>query len=76
MNLLIRSWFFLHAFDDSGLMKYVYVFYMQSELIVEGSIVRSGRNITVVEIQFKMKKTEKLLYTCRATFYNSHVAKL
>ncbi|XWS46037.1 hypothetical protein CRYUN_Cryun14cG0030400 [Craigia yunnanensis] len=47
-----------------------------AELIVDGSVVRSGRNITVVAIEFKMKKTGKLVYTCRATFYNSPIAKL
>ncbi|OMO78641.1 Thioesterase superfamily [Corchorus capsularis] len=47
-----------------------------AELIVDGSIVRSGRNITVVGVEFKMKNSGKLVYTCRATFYNSPVAKL
>ncbi|XWS32223.1 hypothetical protein CRYUN_Cryun23aG0141800 [Craigia yunnanensis] len=47
-----------------------------AELIVDGSVVRSGRNITVVAIKFKMKKTGKLVYTSRATFYNSPIAKL
>ncbi|XP_017984791.1 PREDICTED: uncharacterized protein LOC108663800 [Theobroma cacao] len=46
------------------------------ELIVDGSIVRSGRNITVVAVEFKMKETGKLVYIGRATLYNSPIAKL
>ncbi|XP_021280863.1 acyl-coenzyme A thioesterase 13 [Herrania umbratica] len=47
-----------------------------AELIVDGSIVRSGRNVSVVEVEFKLRETGKLVYTCRATFYNSPIAKL
>ncbi|GMI95776.1 hypothetical protein HRI_003246900 [Hibiscus trionum] len=47
-----------------------------AELIVEGSVVRSGRNITVVLVEFKMKKTRKLTFTSRATFHNSPISKL
>ncbi|MBA0646239.1 hypothetical protein Goklo_014218 [Gossypium klotzschianum] len=51
-------------------------FNMQAELIVDGAVVKSGRNITAVSIEFKMKKTGKLLFTSRATFHNSPLAKL
>ncbi|KAG4187901.1 hypothetical protein ERO13_A08G129700v2 [Gossypium hirsutum] len=47
-----------------------------AELIVDGAVVKSGRNITAVSIEFKMKKTGKLLFTSRATFHNSPLAKL
>ncbi|XVF79997.1 hypothetical protein PTKIN_Ptkin15bG0035000 [Pterospermum kingtungense] len=57
-------------------MSYLSAAPKNAELIVEGSIVRSGRNITVVDILFKMKETGKLVYTSRATFYNSPIAKL
>ncbi|GAV85575.1 4HBT domain-containing protein [Cephalotus follicularis] len=46
------------------------------ELIVDGSVVRSGRNLTMVSIEFKVKETGKLVYTARATFYNFPVSKL
>ncbi|XP_022769708.1 uncharacterized protein LOC111313308 [Durio zibethinus] len=57
-------------------MSYLSAAPKNAELIVEGSVVRSGRNITVVAIEFKMKKTGKLVYTSRATFYNSPISKL
>ncbi|KAJ0582285.1 putative Thioesterase domain, HotDog domain superfamily, acyl-coenzyme A thioesterase 13 [Helianthus annuus] len=48
----------------------------QAEVIVDASIVRSGRNLTVVAIEFKLKDSERLNYLCRATFYNMPVASL
>ncbi|KAK9035887.1 hypothetical protein V6N11_077911 [Hibiscus sabdariffa] len=47
-----------------------------AELIVDGSVIRSGRNITLIAIEFKMRTTGELVYSCRATFYNSPIAKL
>ncbi|KAL4362726.1 hypothetical protein GQ457_04G031900 [Hibiscus cannabinus] len=47
-----------------------------AELIVEGSVVRSGRNLTVIEIGFKMRETGKLVYSSHATLYNTPIAKL
>ncbi|KAK3194861.1 hypothetical protein Dsin_026171 [Dipteronia sinensis] len=49
---------------------------LQSELIVEASIARSGKNVTAVAVDFKFKESENLVYTSRATFYNTPVAKL
>ncbi|GMI66876.1 hypothetical protein like AT3G61200 [Hibiscus trionum] len=49
---------------------------INAELIVDGSVIRSGRNITLIAIEFKMRETEKLVYSSRATFYNSPIAKL
>ncbi|XVE77081.1 hypothetical protein DITRI_Ditri13aG0033300 [Diplodiscus trichospermus] len=57
-------------------MSYLSAAPKDAELIVDGSVVRSGRNITVVAIEFRMKKTGKLVYTSRATFYNSPLSKL
>ncbi|XVE77080.1 hypothetical protein DITRI_Ditri13aG0033200 [Diplodiscus trichospermus] len=57
-------------------MSYLSAAPKDAELIVDGSAVRSGRNITVVAIEFRMKKTGKLVYTSRATFYNSPMSKL
>ena len=48
----------------------------QAEVLVDASVVRSGRNLTVVAVEFKLKKTEQLIYTARATFYNRPVAML
>lgn len=45
-------------------------------MIVDACVVRSGRNLTVVAVEFKMKDSDKLVYTSRATFYNMPVASL
>ncbi|KAG2720241.1 hypothetical protein I3843_02G020900 [Carya illinoinensis] len=47
-----------------------------AEVIVDGTVVRSGRNLTVVAVEFKLKETEQLVYTARATFYNMPLSKL
>ena len=49
---------------------------IQAEVTVDASVVRSGRNVTVIVVEFKMKKTGKLAYTGRATFYSTPIAKL
>ncbi|RVW32616.1 hypothetical protein CK203_032882 [Vitis vinifera] len=48
----------------------------RAEVTVDASVVRSGRNVTVIAVEFKMKKTGKLAYTGRATFYSTPIAKL
>lgn len=45
-------------------------------MVVDGSVVRSGRNLTVVAMEFKIKKSRKLVYIARATFYHMPIAKL
>jgi acyl-coenzyme A thioesterase 13 len=50
--------------------------HVQEEVIVDGSVVRSGRNLSVVAVEFKLEKTGQLIYTARATFYHMPVAKL
>ncbi|KAB5527058.1 hypothetical protein DKX38_020905 [Salix brachista] len=45
-------------------------------LVVEGSVLRGGRNLTVVASEFRIKKTKKLVFTSRATFYHIPAAKL
>ncbi|CAL5397896.1 unnamed protein product [Camellia sinensis] len=47
-----------------------------AELNVNASVVRSGRNLTVIAVEFKVKDSERLAYTSRATFYNMPVASL
>ncbi|KAL9435049.1 hypothetical protein AB3S75_021335 [Citrus x aurantiifolia] len=47
-----------------------------AELIMEASVVRSGRNVTVVAVEFKFNNTGKLVCASRATFYNTPIAKL
>ncbi|GMY09481.1 acyl-coenzyme A thioesterase 13-like [Fagus crenata] len=49
---------------------------MNAEVIVDGSVLKSGRNLTVVGMEFKLKKTGQLAYTARAVFYNMPIAKL
>ncbi|XP_065864780.1 uncharacterized protein [Euphorbia lathyris] len=45
-------------------------------LVVDASVLRSGRNLTVVAMEFRVKKNGKLVFTARATFYNMPAAKL
>ncbi|KAK1392080.1 hypothetical protein POM88_011136 [Heracleum sosnowskyi] len=48
-----------------------------TEVIVEASIVRRERNVTVVSVEeFRMKESDKMVYTSRATFYNMPLASL
>ncbi|KAI9126136.1 hypothetical protein K1719_002557 [Acacia pycnantha] len=47
-----------------------------AEVTADASVVKSGRNLTVVELEFKLKKTEKLIYKAHATFYNYPLARL
>lgn len=49
---------------------------LNEEVLVEASVVKSGRNVTMVALEFKLKKTGKLIYIAHATFYNIPVAKL
>ncbi|KAF9668919.1 hypothetical protein SADUNF_Sadunf14G0053600 [Salix dunnii] len=49
---------------------------LKEVLVVEGSVLRSGRNLTVVASEFRIKKTKKLVFTSRATFYHIPAAKL
>ncbi|XP_050249732.1 uncharacterized protein LOC126696987 [Quercus robur] len=49
---------------------------IHAEVMVDCSVVRSGRNLTVVAMEFKVKKTGQLAYTAHATFYNKPIAKL
>ncbi|KAK8565841.1 hypothetical protein V6N12_059390 [Hibiscus sabdariffa] len=57
-------------------MSYLSSATINAELIVDGSVIRSGRNITLIAIEFKMRTTGELVYSCRATFYNSPIARL
>ncbi|XP_015069242.1 uncharacterized protein LOC107013872 [Solanum pennellii] len=47
-----------------------------AEVVIDGSIIRSGRNITVVAVDFRLKDSRKLVYTSNATFYHMPVASL
>ncbi|KMT20593.1 hypothetical protein BVRB_1g005750 [Beta vulgaris subsp. vulgaris] len=49
---------------------------MNTKLIADGSVVRSGRNLTVVSVEIRLKETKKLVYTAQATFYHFPTAKL
>jgi len=50
--------------------------FVQSEVLAEASVVKSGRNVTMVALEFKLKKTGNLMYIAHTTFYNIPVAKL
>ncbi|KAI5421616.1 uncharacterized protein LOC127075897 [Lathyrus oleraceus] len=46
------------------------------EVVAHASVVKSGRNLTVVALEFKLKKTGNLLYFSHATFFNMPVSSL
>ena len=50
--------------------------FIQEELLANASVVKTGRNLTVVAVEFKLKKTGNLLYITHATFYNMPVSSL
>ncbi|XP_022924378.1 acyl-coenzyme A thioesterase 13-like [Cucurbita moschata] len=47
-----------------------------AEVIIDASILRSGKHLNVVAIDFRLQKTGKLVYTARSTLYNMPMAKL
>ncbi|VFQ66361.1 unnamed protein product [Cuscuta campestris] len=49
---------------------------LNAEVRIHGSVVRSGRNLTVVAVEFKLKDSDKLTYLSRATLYHSPAASL
>ncbi|XP_022147412.1 uncharacterized protein LOC111016347 [Momordica charantia] len=49
---------------------------INAEIVVDASIIRSGRNLTVVTVEFKLQETKKLAYLARSTLYIMPVAKL
>lgn len=50
--------------------------HIQEELDVEGYVLRQGRNVIVVSLEFKTKKPRKLTYVGHFTFYSMASAKL
>ncbi|XP_060218796.1 uncharacterized protein LOC132645683 [Lycium barbarum] len=57
-------------------MSYISAAPRNAEVIVDGSVIRSGRNLTVVAVEFRLKDSGKLVYTSNATFYHMPVASL
>ncbi|XP_074263274.1 uncharacterized protein LOC141586061 [Silene latifolia] len=49
---------------------------INSVLIADASLVRSGRNLSVVSVELKLKETAKLVYTAHATFFHLPASKL
>ncbi|KAJ6808090.1 thioesterase family protein [Iris pallida] len=49
---------------------------LNAEVEVDGSILRQGRSVVVTTVEFRLKKTRQLIYTCRSTFYVMPVASL
>ncbi|KAH6767427.1 hypothetical protein C2S52_018410 [Perilla frutescens var. hirtella] len=47
-----------------------------AEVIVDGHVVRSGRNLTVVAVNFRLKESGRLAFLARTTFYNMPVPSL
>ncbi|KAG7629274.1 putative Thioesterase domain, HotDog domain superfamily, acyl-coenzyme A thioesterase 13 [Arabidopsis thaliana] len=65
-----------HLFIGELSMSYLSSAPISSELLVEGTVVRTGRNLSVVTVEFKIKETMKVTYLSRATFYHSPISKL
>ncbi|KAH0768118.1 hypothetical protein KY285_003989 [Solanum tuberosum] len=57
-------------------MSYLSAAPCNAEVVIDGSIIRNGRNITVVTVDFRLKGLRKLVYTSNATFYHMPVASL
>ncbi|KAL3624476.1 hypothetical protein CASFOL_031144 [Castilleja foliolosa] len=47
-----------------------------NKLVIDGSVIRSGRNLTVVAVNFRLKESGRLAFTSHATFYNMPVSSL
>ncbi|PIN02326.1 HGG motif-containing thioesterase [Handroanthus impetiginosus] len=47
-----------------------------AEVVIDGNVVRSGRNLTVVAVNFRLKESGRLAFMTRATFYNMPVSSL
>ncbi|KAL1546437.1 hypothetical protein AAHA92_23035 [Salvia divinorum] len=47
-----------------------------AEVIIDGNVMRSGRNLTVVAVNFRLKESGRLAFLTRATFYNMPVSSL
>lgn len=57
-------------------MSYLKAAPTNAQVVVDGSVIRSGRNITVVAVDFRLKDSRKLVYTSNATFYHMPIASL
>ncbi|MED6121266.1 hypothetical protein PIB30_028516 [Stylosanthes scabra] len=49
---------------------------IHEELVANAWVVKSGRNLSIVAIDFKLKKTGNSIYICHSTFYHMPVASL
>ncbi|XP_051215967.1 uncharacterized protein [Lolium perenne] len=49
---------------------------LDTEVEVEGQILRKGRSVVVTTVEFRLKDSKKLCYTSRATFYIMPLASL
>ncbi|ERN19323.1 acyl-coenzyme A thioesterase 13 [Amborella trichopoda] len=49
---------------------------IKMELEIEARVLRMGRSVGMVSVEFKDKGTKKLVYAARATFYNTPVSNL
>ncbi|KAG1354577.1 acyl-coenzyme A thioesterase 13 [Cocos nucifera] len=49
---------------------------LDEEVEVDGCMLRQGRSVAVTSVELRIKKTRKLLYISRATFYIMPVASL
>ncbi|ESW06996.1 hypothetical protein PHAVU_010G093700 [Phaseolus vulgaris] len=46
------------------------------EVLANASAVKSGRNLTAVAVEFKLKKSGNMAYSARVTFYNMPLSSL
>ncbi|XP_004510850.1 uncharacterized protein [Cicer arietinum] len=49
---------------------------VNEEVVANASVVKSGRSLTSVAVEFKLKKTGNLLYLTHASFFNMPVSSL
>ncbi|CAA0830697.1 Thioesterase superfamily protein [Striga hermonthica] len=46
------------------------------QAVVDGTVIKSGRNLTVVAVNFRLKDSGQLLFATHATFYNMPISSL
>ncbi|KAK2650360.1 hypothetical protein Ddye_017849 [Dipteronia dyeriana] len=57
-------------------ISYLYAAPANSQLIIDASVSKTGKTVTVVAVDFKFKESGRLCYSCHATFFNMPVSNL
>ncbi|XP_039134545.1 acyl-coenzyme A thioesterase 13-like [Dioscorea cayenensis subsp. rotundata] len=66
----------IELFTGETATSYLSAARVNEEVEVEGRVLRKGRRVIVTEVNLRIKKTGRMLYTNRSTFYVMPLAKL